>query len=73
MMLTWASGAWDDYLYWQQQDKQMLRRINLLIKDIQRQPFTGIPALAARPGQRVAFRARHASPQASASSFADPQ
>ncbi len=42
MMLTWASGAWDDYLYWQQQDKQMLRRINLLIKDIQRQPFTGI-------------------------------
>ena len=41
-MLTWASGAWDDYLYWQQQDKQMLRRINLLIKDIQRQPFTGI-------------------------------
>ena len=42
MMLTWASGAWDDYLYWQQQDKQMLKRINLLIKDIQRQPFTGI-------------------------------
>jgi len=42
MMLAWASGAWDDYLYWQQQDKQMLKRINLLIKDIQRQPFTGI-------------------------------
>lgn len=42
MMLAWASTAWEDYLYWQQQDKQMLRRINLLIKDIQRQPFVGI-------------------------------
>lgn len=42
MMLAWASTAWEDYLYWQQQDKQMLKRINLLIKDIQRQPFTGI-------------------------------
>ncbi|PTQ90689.1 Txe/YoeB family addiction module toxin [Agitococcus lubricus] len=42
MMLAWASTAWEDYLYWQQQDKQMLKRINLLIKDIQRQPFVGI-------------------------------
>ena len=42
MMLAWASTAWEDYLYWQQQDKQMLKRINLLIKDIQQQPFVGI-------------------------------
>ena len=42
MKLAWASTAWEDYLYWQQQDKQMLKRINLLIKDIQRQPFVGI-------------------------------
>lgn len=42
MMLAWASTAWEDYLYWQQQDKQMLKRINLLIKDIQRQPCVGI-------------------------------
>lgn len=42
MMLAWASTAWEDYLYWQQQDKQMLKRINLLIKDIQRQLFVGI-------------------------------
>ncbi|MCP5176071.1 MAG: Txe/YoeB family addiction module toxin [Moraxellaceae bacterium] len=42
MMLAWAATAWEDYLYWQQQDKQMLKRINLLIKDIQRQPFVGI-------------------------------
>lgn len=42
MMLAWASSAWADYLYWQQTDKQTLKRINMLINDIQRQPFTGI-------------------------------
>ncbi len=42
MMLAWATTAWEDYLYWQQQDKQVLKRINMLIKDIQRQPFVGI-------------------------------
>lgn len=42
MMLAWASSAWADYLYWQQTDKPTLKRINMLINDIQRQPFTGI-------------------------------
>ena len=42
MMLAWASSAWADYLYWQQTDKQTLKRINMLINDVQRQPFTGI-------------------------------
>lgn len=42
MMLAWASSAWADYLYWQQTDKQILKRINMLINDIKRQPFTGI-------------------------------
>ncbi|HQV80139.1 MAG TPA: Txe/YoeB family addiction module toxin [Agitococcus sp.] len=42
MMLAWATTAWKDYLYWQQTDKQVLKRINMLIKDIQRQPFVGI-------------------------------
>jgi toxin YoeB len=42
MMLAWATTAWEDYLYWQQTDKQVLKRINMLIKDIQRQPFVGI-------------------------------
>lgn len=40
-MLTWASQAWEDYLYWQARDKKTLKRINTLIKDIQRQPFSG--------------------------------
>lgn len=34
--------GWEDYLYWQTQDKKTLRRINALIKDIQRSPFEGI-------------------------------
>ena len=42
MMLAWASSAWADYLYWQQTDKQTLKRSNMLINDVQRQPFTGI-------------------------------
>ena len=32
----WSDDAWDDYLYWQVQDKKTLRRINALIKDIER-------------------------------------
>ena len=32
----WSDDAWEDYLYWQQQDKKTLRRINALIKDIER-------------------------------------
>ena len=42
MILSWADNAWDDYLYWQQTDKKILKRINLLIKDAKRQPFEGI-------------------------------
>ena len=38
MNLTLAPQAWDSYLYWQKTDK----RINTLIKDIQRNPFEGI-------------------------------
>jgi toxin YoeB len=42
MRLIWDSKAWDDYLYWQNTDKQILKKINVLIKDIQREPFNGI-------------------------------
>ena len=40
--LVFTTDAWDDYLYWQGQDKKILKRINLLIQDAQRQPFTGL-------------------------------
>lgn len=42
MKLVFADEAWDDYLFWQQQDKKMLERINKLIKEIQREPLSGI-------------------------------
>ncbi len=41
-MINWHSQAWDDYLYWQKKDKHIVKRINALIKDIQRSPFDGI-------------------------------
>ncbi|HRP58205.1 Txe/YoeB family addiction module toxin [Agriterribacter sp.] len=42
MELVWQTNAWEDYLYWQAQDKKTLQRINDLIKDILRSPFRGI-------------------------------
>ena len=38
--LTFAPEAWEDYLYWQTQDKKTLKRINLLIQSIQRDGFS---------------------------------
>jgi len=40
--IVFAETAWEDYLYWQQTDKQLLKRVNALIKDISRSPFSGI-------------------------------
>ena len=42
MNILWVEHAWEDYLYWQKHDKKLLKRINLLIKTIKRQPFEGI-------------------------------
>ena len=42
MRLIWSEKSWEDYLYWQQTDKQTLKKINALIKDIQRESFSGI-------------------------------
>ena len=41
-LLSWTDEAWKDYLYWQNQDKKTLRRINKLIAETIREPFTGI-------------------------------
>ncbi len=41
-MICFRERAWQDYVYWQQTDKQILKRINLLIKEIERDPFSGI-------------------------------
>lgn len=41
-LLSWTDEAWRDYLYWQGQDRKTLRRINKLIGDARRSPFTGL-------------------------------
>ena len=42
MKLLWEERAWVDYLYWQMQDRKTLKRINDLLKDVQRNPYEGI-------------------------------
>lgn len=42
MTLTFSTRAWDEYLYWQKTDKEVLKRINTLIKEVMRDPFAGI-------------------------------
>ncbi|MEM9776791.1 MAG: Txe/YoeB family addiction module toxin [Chloroflexota bacterium] len=42
MKLVFAEQAWEDHLYWQKTDRKMVKRLNLLIKDIAREPFEGI-------------------------------
>ena len=42
MRLIFSSNSWEDYLYWQHTDKKILRRINDLIKDIQRNKYQGV-------------------------------
>ena len=42
MKLVFANEAWEDYLFWQRQDKRMVERINRLIRATQREPFTGL-------------------------------
>lgn len=42
MILVWDESAWNDYLYWQTQDKKILKRINALIQDIDRNGNDGI-------------------------------
>lgn len=42
MKLIWSEKSWQDYLFWQKNDKKILKKINTLIKDIKRSPFEGM-------------------------------
>ncbi len=42
MKIVWAPSAWQDYLYWSRTDVRVRDKINTLIDDIQRRPFTGL-------------------------------
>ena len=41
MRIVFSEHAWEDYLYWEQSDRKILQRINVLIREIQRTPFEG--------------------------------
>ena len=42
MIKAWTDEAWEDYTYWQAQDKKTLKRINALLKDVERNGYDGI-------------------------------
>ncbi|WP_288545347.1 Txe/YoeB family addiction module toxin [uncultured Clostridium sp.] len=56
--LQWDIDAWEDYLYWQVQDKKNLKRINQLIKEICRTPFEGLGKPEPLKGNLTGFWSR---------------
>lgn len=40
--IAWTPNAWEDYLYWQKNDKKILKRVNALLRDALRNPFSGL-------------------------------
>ncbi len=42
MQKAWTDDAWEDYLHWQTQDRKTLKRINSILRDIDRDPYSGI-------------------------------
>lgn len=58
MNKVWSDEAWEDYLYWQTQDKKTLKRINQLIQDIDRNGNDGIGKPEALSGNLAGFWSR---------------
>ena len=56
--LTFMPAAWEDYIYWQGQDKKTLKRINALIQDAQRNPFEGLGKPEQLKGTLSGYRSR---------------
>lgn len=57
--MLWEDEAWQEYLDWQKEDKKTLRRVNKLIKDIQRNPFEGIGHPEPLSGNLAGWWSRH--------------
>ena len=57
-VIQWDFDAWEDYLYWQGQDKKILKRINQLLKDICRNPFEAIGKPEPLKGNLTGFWSR---------------
>jgi toxin YoeB len=58
MIKSWDDEAWDDYLYWQTQDKKTLKRINQLLLDIDRNGYIGIGKPEALKGDMQGYWSR---------------
>ena len=59
MNKVWSDNAWGDYLYWQEQDRKTLRRINQLLKDIDRNACDGIGKPEPLKHERQGYLSRH--------------
>jgi toxin YoeB len=58
MNKVWHDKAWDEYIAWQTEDRKTLKRINILLKDIDRHPFTGIGKPEPLKGNRQGYWSR---------------
>ena len=58
MNKVWFDEAWDDYIYWQMQDRKTLKRINALLKDVERNHFEGIGEPEPLKGELSGFWSR---------------
>lgn len=58
MNKVWFDEAWDDYIYWQMQDRKTLKRINALLKDVERNHFEGIGKPEPLKGELSGFWSR---------------
>ena len=58
MKKIWEERAWDEYTYWQKQDKKTLHKINQLLKDIDRNGYTGLGKPEALSGDLSGFWSR---------------
>ena len=58
MNKVWFDEAWDDYIYWQMQDRKTLNRINALLKDVERNHFEGIGKPEPLKGELSGFWSR---------------
>jgi len=58
MKLLWTAEAWADYLFWQETDREMLRRVSELLKDARRDPFKGLGKPEPLKGDLSGWRSR---------------
>ena len=58
MNKIWFDEAWEDYLYWQTEDRKVLKRINALLRDVERDNFNGIGKPEPLKGELSGFWSR---------------